>query len=428
MVRVYVGPSTLSGVVQAPPSKSYTHRAFAAALLAEGESIVEGPLLSKDTLATMRACKMLGAGVKETGASAVVSGGELRLPDDVIDAENSGTTLRFFTAISSLAPSGYVILTGDESLRKRPMYPLLEALKQAGVGCWSARGDGCAPVIVRSGGFRGGRVRIKGEVSSQFISALLLASVKAKEKSSIWVEGRVVSRPYIDATIEVLKKYGFSLRRRGYSFFEVEPEQTGSPTRFQVPGDFGSASFILAGAHLTGGRVMVKNLNLELPQADRKILDILKRIGSKVEVGRDTVTVYGAGGGGGGEFILTDSPDLVPVVAVLAAKSEEETVIRGVEHAKLKESDRLSATACELAKLGVRVQVTQEGLRIKGMKKLEGGIELDSHSDHRLFMALAILAASTEKGCVIEGAEWAAISYPQFLSHLKMLGVEIEEL
>lgn len=428
MVRVYVGPSTLIGAVQAPPSKSYTHRAFAAALLARGESVVERPLLSKDALATMKACRMLGAEVRESGASAAISGGELKLPDNVIDAENSGTTLRFFTAISSLAPSGYVVLTGDESLRRRPMQPLLDALRQIGVECWSAREDGCAPVIVKSGGLRGGGARIKGEVSSQFISALLLASVKAEEETIIWVEGRPVSRPYIDATIEVLKRYGFKVRRRGYSFFEVEPEQTGSPTRFQVPGDFGSASFIFAGAHLTAGKIAVKNLNLELPQADKKILEILRKFGSRVKMGGSAVVVYGAGGGGGGEFILTDSPDLVPVVAALAAKSEEETIIRGVEHARLKESDRLSTTAHELAKLGVRVQVTRDGLRIKGMEELEGGVELDSHHDHRLFMALAILAASTRKGCVIEGAEWAAISYPQFLRHLKMLGAKVEEL
>lgn len=427
LVRVYVGPSTLEGEVRAPPSKSYTHRAFAAALLAEGEGIVERPLISSDTLATTRACRMLGAKVSEDEAGARVSGSGFILPDDVIDAENSGTTLRFFTAISSLAPPGHVILTGDASLRKRPMQPLLDALKHLGVECWSARGNGCAPVIVRAGGMRGGAARVKGGVSSQFISALLLASVKAQEQAVIWVEGQVVSKPYIDATLEVLDRYGFRVVRKGYTLFEVEPEQTGKPAHFKVPGDFGSASFILAGAHLTGGWAKVNDLDPTLPQADMRILEILREFGSNVRMEVDAVSVYGVGGGGGGVFTLTDSPDLVPIVASLAAKSGEETVIKGVEHARFKESDRLTVTAHELSKLGVQVQVTRDGLRIRGSERLRGGVQLDAHGDHRLFMALAVLAASTKKGCVIEGAEWAAVSYPQFLRHLKALGVTVKE-
>ena len=427
-MRVLIRPSVIEGEVWAPPSKSYTHRAFAASLLAEGASYIERPLNSKDTMATLRACEMLGAGVIEEEAAVEITGGEFKLPEDVIQVENSGTTLRFFTAISSLAPPGWVVLTGDKSIRRRPMQPLLDALKRLGVESWSARGDGCAPIIVKSGGLKGGATRIRGDISSQFISAIIFASVRAEEDVVLWVEGRPVSKPYIDASIEVLNRFGFKVRRRGYTLFEIEGNQVGKPTRFRVPGDFGSASFILAAAHLTEGAVIVRELDPDFPQADKKILEVLRRFGSRVRVMRNGVKLLGGGEGGGGEFTLTDSPDLLPVVAVLAAKSREETLIRGAEHARLKESDRIETTATELRKLGVKVEVLKDGLRIIGKERLEGGVELDSHQDHRLFMALAALAASTERGCIINGAEWAAISYPQFLRHMKSLGAVVEEV
>lgn len=426
-MEIIVKPSRLIGEVTAPPSKPYTHRALVAALLSEGISRVSNPLRARDTNATLHACRMLGAGVIEDQGGVDVVGGELKLPEDVLDVENSGTTLRIFTAVSALAPHGYVILTGDESLRKRPMQPLLDALSRLGVECWSSRLNGCAPVIVRSGGVEGGEVRIRGDISSQFISALLFMAVGSRKGVSILVEGDPVSRPYIDATIETLRRFRFRIEREGYRFFHVEGGQRGEAAGFMVPGDFGSASFLLAGAHLTGGEVRVNALGLELPQADAKILDILRSFGSKVEIGETWVKVKGAGGGGGGEFNLRDSPDLIPIVAAMASKSPEETLIKGVRHARFKESNRLESTAMELRKLGVEVKVLPEGLKIRGRKKLTGGADLDAHGDHRLFMALTILSLATKQGCRVSGAEWVDVSYPEFLKHIKALGARVEE-
>ena len=427
-MRIRVYPSRLFGEVEAPPSKSYTHRAYAAALLADGESILINPLRSRDTEATKNACTLLGAGVREEGRRVLVRGGAFKTPDDVIDVGNSGTTLRFFTAISALAPKGYAILTGDESIRRRPMKPLLEALRSLGVWCRSSRLDGRAPIIVRCGGVDGGEARITGGISSQFISALLYASVRSRRGARIIVDGEPVSRPYIDASLEVLRRFGFRVRREGYALFEVEGCQVGEPCEFRIPGDFGSAAFLLAGGQLTGGEVIVKSLDRSLPQADSAIIEVLRGISCDVEVSGDRVRVRGSGGGCGGEYDLRDSPDLLPVLAVLASRSRGETVIRGVGHARFKESDRIMCVASELRKLGIEVEVLEDGLRIRGRGRIEGGCLLNPHGDHRLFMAFTILAASTERGCLVDGAETAAISYPQFLDHVRRLGLRFEEV
>lgn len=428
MKALIVKPSIISGRISAPPSKSYTHRAFAAALLAKGTSEIIEPLRARDTEATLRACMLLGASVEDLGGRVRVRGGQLKTPEDIIDVENSGTTLRMFTAISALAPGGYAVLTGDESIRKRPMAPLLAALRSLGVECWSSRLNDMAPIIVKCGGMRGGEAEISGEVSSQFISALLFASTRSSLGARIHVRGDPVSRPYIDASIAVLERFGFKVKRRGYGFFEVDGGQDGSPCIFKVPGDFSSAAFHFAGAHLTGGEVEIDNLDAELPQADFKIIEILRSFGSSVEVGPGWIVVRGAGGGGGGEYDLRGSPDLLPVVAVMAAKSSEETVIRGVGHARYKESDRISSMASELRKLGVEVEEMPDGLRIRGREKIVGDRVLDSHGDHRVFMALSMLAAATERGCTILGAEWGAISYPEFLNDIKRLGMALQEV
>jgi 3-phosphoshikimate 1-carboxyvinyltransferase len=425
---IFVRPSVLRGVAEAPPSKSYTHRAYAAALLSDGVSRIINPLKSRDTNATRRACIHLGAEIEEGENYVLVRGGELRIPDNVIDVENSGTTLRFFTAISAHAPGGYVILTGDDSIRRRPMEPLLRALRMLGVECWSSKLDGTAPIIVRGGGMGGGEARIEGWISSQFISALIYASTRSRKGARIIVEGEMVSRPYIDASIAVLARFGFRVEREGHCFFEVEGGQHGAACEFMVPGDFGSAAFLMAGACLTGGDVVVRNLSLDLPQADAAIIDFLRMLGCRVEMMENAVRVYCAGRACGGEFDLRDSPDLLPILACIAAKCSEEVVLRGVAHARFKESDRIMVMAHELSKLGVEAEPLPDGLRIRGKDGVEGGCTLDPHGDHRVFMALTMLAASTERGCIVKGPEVAEVSYPQFPEHATSLGLNVEVL
>ncbi len=410
------------GDVRAPPSKSYTHRAVFVASLAEGTSVVRSPLISRDTSATIGAVRRFGASVEQRESSLLVEGvGRPKVPDDVIDAMNSGTTLRIATAVASLAAGGYTVLTGDESLRRRPMGPLLEALNQLGVEAWSTRGNGCAPVVVRGKGDLTGSCSIRGDVSSQFVSGLVIAGSASEGGLEVRLTGEVVSRPYIEATCEVVRRFGGSASFEGS---EVRVEGKGlEPGEFQVPGDFGLASFLMAVPVLMGGSLRVWNLDGSLPQADAMILDVLREMGARFRVGRDHVELYGSELKGV-RVNLKDAPDLLPVIAVLACFAEGETVITGVGHARYKESDRISVLARELSKAGASVEELEDGLVVRGSALREA--VLNPEGDHRLFMAFALLSLASQGRIATLGLESLDVSYPNFLLDLSSIGCEVE--
>ncbi len=412
------------GDVYAPPSKSYTHRAVFVASLAEGTSVVGSPLISRDTSATIGAVRRFGASVEQRESSLLVEGvGRPKVPDDVIDAMNSGTTLRIATAVASLASGGYTVLTGDESLRRRPMGPLLEALNQLGVEAWSTRGNGCAPVVVKGKGNLTGSCSIRGDVSSQFVSGLVIAGSASEGGLEVRLTGEVVSRPYIEATCEVVRRFG---GRASFEGSEVRVEGGGlEPREFRVPGDFGLASFLMAVPVLMGGSLRVWNLDRSLPQADAMILEVLGEMGARFKAGRDHVEVYGSELRGV-RVNLRDAPDLLPVIAVLACFAEGETVITGVGHARYKESDRISVLARELSRAGASVEELEDGLVVRGSALREA--VLDPEGDHRLFMAFAVLSLASQGRIATLGLESLDVSYPNFLLDLSSIGCEVEVL
>ncbi|MDV3244064.1 MAG: 3-phosphoshikimate 1-carboxyvinyltransferase [Nitrososphaerales archaeon] len=410
--------------MKVPPSKSYTHRGVLLASLAEGSSRILKPLISRDTRATIQACSAMGAVVAETDSAIEVRGGRPSTPDDVIDAENSGTTLRLMTSVLSLAPEGYSIITGDRSVRKRPMQPLLDALGQLGVEAWSARPNGCAPVIVRGGGMKGGECAIRGDVSSQFVSSLLISSPLADSDTVVKVD-RAVSKPYIDATLYTAEKFGIEVGREGYSSFAVPSGQEYSPCEFEVPGDFSSASFIVAAAALAGGRVELKGLDASVPQGDSFILEVARKMGVKVIVQGGGVIVESDGKPlTGGSFSLSDFPDLLPVLSVLALKCGEEVELTGVPHARYKETDRIAVLAEELAKVGAKVEEREDGLKIQPVQELRPAA-LDAHDDHRMFMAFALVSMLRPSGITVTGVESLDVSYPSFLQDITRLGASV---
>ncbi|MCS7115869.1 MAG: 3-phosphoshikimate 1-carboxyvinyltransferase [Nitrososphaerota archaeon] len=418
--------SELSGTIIAPPSKSYTHRALILSMLSDGRSVITNPLYSQDTCATINACKSLGAEIFEEGERVVVKGRSiLNPPDDIINVENSGTTLRIITAVSSLTSSGYTVITGDASIRRRPMQPLLDALNQLGVECWSSRLNGLPPIIVKGGGMQGGYAEVRGDVSSQFISALLISSPKAKKETFIRVTGKRVSQPYVKATLEMIRRYGGRVIEEGDSY-RIPPNQEYAPYDFRVPGDFSSISFILAAGALSGGRVVVEGLDFSLPQADMKIIDILKRMGANIDADEQRGYVVIEGGELiGGEFDLSDSPDLLPVVAILGLKAKGGVRVHSVAHARFKESDRIANLALELTKLGVNVKELPDGLIIEESRDLKFAI-LDAHGDHRLFMAFCIAGLTSQNGCIVDGAETVSVSYPNFIKDITSLNGRLE--
>jgi 3-phosphoshikimate 1-carboxyvinyltransferase len=426
MRAVSITPSRLSGKAKAPPSKSYTHRLLILATLASTPSVIEAPLRCDDTLASLRACSLLGAKVElHRGAWLITPPRRLRAPPDVIEAGGSGTTARFITALCSLADGGYSVVTGDESLRRRPMAPLLSALRNLGVECFSTRGDGHLPVVIRGGGLRGGRAELQGDVSSQFLSALLVAALKAEEETALSLRGALVSRPYVESTLACISLFGGRVRA-GQASFYVPPAQSLRGIRARPPGDVGLALLLASSILLSGGAATIEGLDPALPQADFKGLRILRELGCELEFDRahGRLSIRAEGELEGGTYDLADAPDLLPVLAPLAVACRKPLALRNVRHARFKESDRIAALSAELRKVGLQVEEEDDGLII-GRGDLRPAA-LDPHNDHRLFMAFCALSQAVPGGCMVLNPGCVSKSFPAFLRTLRALGAKIE--
>jgi 3-phosphoshikimate 1-carboxyvinyltransferase len=413
-MKLIIHPSSISGEVTAPPSKSFTHRALFLGLLSDGETRLYDPLISRDTLASMRAIKKFGA---KGGWDAIIGRGEVYEPDSIIHCSRSATTIRFSTAVASLV-KGLTILTGDRSLRRRPMTPILSALKQLGIKVYS-RG-GYAPIVVVGSDKLSARVRINGEVSSQFISGLLLAAPFIGLE--INVEGRCRSRPYIDITIELMKTFGVSVEREEYSYFRVE-KSTYKATKVDIPGDYSLAAALLVAGALYG-YIRVRRLSSKSIQGDSLIIDILKEAGAHIYVGNDYIEVKKAGLNGV-SVDCGDIPDLFPLISVLGAYAEGKTIVTGGGHLRYKESDRIRNMAINLGKMGVKLKERPDGLIIYGGRKLRGAV-LNPHYDHRIAIALAIASIGAGEKSTILHPGCIADSYPSFISDLSRLGCRLE--
>jgi 3-phosphoshikimate 1-carboxyvinyltransferase len=431
MTDIIVYPSKAKGEIEAPSSKSFTHRAIIISSLANGISKIKKPLISLDTLATIEACKSFGIEIKINKEEMKINGSDfLKIPENIIDVANSGTTLRIMTAVSSLASGGYIILTGDSSIRKRPMGPLLKSLRELGVECWSARENDLPPIIVKGGTLKGGETNIRGDISSQFISALLIATPKAKKKTIINIIGKIVSKPYIDSTIYMLRLSNIKLNiYNNYRKFIIPPKQSFYPIDFKIPGDFSSASFLIASAILSNGSIKIKNLDMNIPQADSAIINILSKMGVEIEINKEKkeISIQSPKKILGGTFNLMDSPDLTPIISIIALKAENPIKIIGIKHVRYKETDRISILSKELRKIGAKVIELEDGLIIKPIKKIKKA-KLDSHGDHRIFMALSLIGLISEEGCRVSGLETASISYPNFINDLKNISIRLEVL
>ncbi len=413
--------ATVSGTVRAPPSKSYTHRAFLLAALSGGPCLVSRPLLSEDTEATLAGIEAFGAEVRRKGEEVRIASEGLAPPAKEIDARNSGTTLRLLTGTAALLP-GTTTLTGDASLRKRPMGPLLEALRALGADGRSIGDDGRPPVRV-TGPFRGGEASISGAVSSQFLSSLLLACPLAPGDTTIHVLPPVVSEPYVDITRHMLRIFRAAVEVRGNDF-RIPGRQRYRPADFPVPGDFSSAAFPLAAAAISRGDVTVDGLDLAAPQGDRKIADLLETFGASVTQSARAIRVRG-------DSLRAQTvdvgatPDLFPVLAVLASQAHGETRFVNGAQLHLKESDRIETTVAFLRALGGEATGTPDGCVVRGPAELHGG-RVDSHGDHRILMAAAVAGLAASGPVEITDPWCFRVSYPSFLDDFRALGAEME--
>ncbi|MFB6266951.1 MAG: 3-phosphoshikimate 1-carboxyvinyltransferase [Halodesulfurarchaeum sp.] len=424
-MQATIEPSTVSGRVQAPPSKSYTHRAIFAGGYG-GNLVVKRPLLSADTRASLRAVERFGADWTQVEGGVEISGfrGDPQVPTQVIDCGNSGTTMRLASGTAALG-DGITVLTGDASLRSRPQGPMLEAIEQLGGMARSTRGNGQAPLVIE-GGEGGGSVRIPGDVSSQFVTSLLMAGAVTETGIEIELSTPLKSAPYVDITLDLLASFGVEARGDGETY-TVDGGQTYDPPdgEYLVPGDFSSISYLLAAGAVAGDGVRIEGA-FPGPQGDTAIVSILDRMGADVTWDRDAGSLTVSQAHLEGVTVdVGDTPDLLPTVAVLGAVADGQTTITNCEHVRYKETDRVSAMAESLEKMGATVSETADTLTVVGAESALEGATLDGRGDHRIVMALAVAGLVADGATTITGAEHVDVSYPDFFDVLYDLGASV---
>lgn len=445
--------SDVGGIVKAPPSKSYTHRAVIIASLANGVSKLYDPLASEDTLASVNVCRTFGANIDTSNFNSLGNNPNIKSfwkingvnglqeiensSQGPIDLKNSGTTLRIMTSVAGLSKNGSVF-TGDDSLKTRPMDMLLEALKPLGVNAKSILGNGKPPIEIEPG-FVGGKTSIDGSVSSQFISSLLIAGAISEKGIDLNVKGDFISKSYVAMTLDVMEKFGIEIETDLYTkhddcdmidkkcsstFFSIKPQKY-IGIDYTIEGDYSSASYLLGAIAILGGKITVKNLFNDSKQGDKLILTILEKMGMKIEIDSASVTLFSDGNLNGFEVDLHNAPDLLPTVSTLGALANGKTKIFGVRHARFKETDRIAKCAEELSKLGCEIKENEDGMEILSGINLENSSSnrVTSHNDHRLAMAFSLIGLKHD--ILIENGNVFNVSFPNFIETMAEIGIEL---
>ncbi|KUG20658.1 5-enolpyruvylshikimate-3-phosphate synthase [hydrocarbon metagenome] len=405
----------------APPSKSYTHRALIAGALASGTTEVIHPLYAGDTALTAKGLGDLGVQCSSAGDRIRIAGcnGRLACREGIrLDLGNSGTSLRLLTSVALLCPHP-VVLTGNQRMLERPVGALVEALNALGGEIVFEERPGFPPIQVK-GRLRGGRTRIDGSISSQFISSILMAAPYADEDVELHLAAPPASRSYIDLTTDVMHRFGARLERKDYTLFCVRSGVSYRGTEYTVEGDYSSASYLFAVGAICGGRVCVENLNPASPQGDRQFLTALAEMGCRVAVDGDGILLERTGELAGIEIDMSSSPDTVQTLCMVAAVASSPTTITGIGHLRYKESDRVRATAEILRRMGAGVLAEDDRITITPASL--HGISIDPVDDHRTAMSLAVLGLGTG-GVTIRHAECVEKSFPEFWNMLRGAGL-----
>ena len=413
----YLEPSALKGSIKAPASKSMTQRAIAAALLADGESRIQNPSYCDDSLAAMSIAVGLGARV-EPQANELKIIGSCVLKEPKLNCGESGLAIRMFSPIAALYPVE-VSMIGANSLKKRPMLMVEEALNQLGAKCSST--GGFLPLTIR-GPITGGKCEIDGSVSSQLLTGLLLALPLAKKDSEIKVNN-LKSKPYIDMTIEILKSFGITIENQNYSLFKIPGKQKYTPTTYKVEGDWSGGAFLLVAGAINGD-LIVTGLRKESKQSDMAIMYALEKAGAKmkieddqIEISRSKLKAF--------EFNATESPDLFPPLVALASYCEGTSIIKGVSRLIYKESDRAKTLKEEFGKMNIKIEIKDDMMQVTGGSPQ--GSKVESHEDHRIAMAVAVASLGASEKVYIRDSQCVAKSYPAFFDDLRLLGAIVHE-
>ena len=411
------GSGPLQATIRPPGSKSITNRALVCAALADGPSTLSGALDSEDTRVMVDALRQLGLDVQVDLAAATIrvvgGGGRLPVPEADLFVANSGTTIRFLTGMLA-ATTGHYRLDGIARMRQRPIGDLLDALNALGAECRAESPGGCPPVVMDAHGLRGGTARIRGDISSQFLSGLLMAAPYAESDVDVRVDGVLVSQPYVHMTLRVMQAFGVTADAEQLTRIAIPAPQRYQGTTYAIEPDASAASYFWGAAAIAGGTVTVQGLGRDALQGDVAFVDCLQRMGCDVEERSDGVAVTG-GRLRGIEVDMNAISDTAQTLAVVALFAAGSTTITGIGHNRHKETDRIADLARELRKLGGVVDEHADGLTITPAPL--HGATIETYNDHRMAMSLA-LAGLRVPGVVITNPHCTEKTYPRFFEDL----------
>lgn len=413
----FIEPSAIKGSVKAPASKSMTQRAIAAALLADGQSIIYNPSYCDDSLAAMSIAVGLGARV-EPQVNELKITGSATLKESKLNCGESGLAIRMFSPVAALYPAE-ITMVGANSLKKRPMFMIEEALNQLGVKCESS--GGFLPLTIQ-GPLSGGYCEIDGSVSSQLLTGLLMALPLASKNSEIKVNN-LKSKPYIDMTIQLLKSFGITIENKAYSYFSIPGNQKYTPQNYTVEGDWSGGAFLLVAGAIKG-HLSVNGLRRDSMQSDISIISALQKAGANIKISEDKIEIIKTELKAF-EFDATESPDLFPPLVALAAYCKGISTIKGVSRLIYKESDRAKTLKEEFGKLDVKIEINDDLMHVTGGQPQ--GARVESHEDHRIAMAVAVASLGATRRVSIRDSQCVAKSYPGFFDDLRHLGAIVHE-
>lgn len=410
----------LDATVRVPGSKSLTNRALLISALANGKTCLTNALFSDDSRYFAKALQTLGFDVQLDEANYSMSvtglGGKIPAKKAELFIGNAGTAARFLSAFLTLG-NGEYILDGEPRMRERPIGDLIEALNQLGVEMEAK--NNCPPVEIFAKGLPGGKTRIAGDISSQFLSALLMTAPYAQSSIKVELTTDLNSKPYVDMTISIMKDFGIEIERDQYSHFTIHPSAYSPITNYSIESDASAASYFFAAPAICGGMVRVENISRKSVQGDIGFLDVLTKMGCVVKEFDNSITVHRQLSIVGIDIDMRDIPDTAQTLAAIAPFADSPTRIRGIASARVKETDRVHATCVELDRLGVRVEEHEDGMTIHPVETMRSA-SIQTYNDHRMAMAFSLIGLRFD-GVTIENPSCVSKTFPNFFEVLEML-------
>jgi 3-phosphoshikimate 1-carboxyvinyltransferase len=429
MIEIIPLSKKIRAKIKAPPSKAFTLRAIFVGALAEGKTILKNPLFAKDQIYAISALSKFGVKFEKRKNELIIhgTGGKLKLPKGKIFVGNSGLTARILASFSALCEKGKIVIDGEKRLRERPIQDLIQALKKLGVKIRSILKNGSFPIEVEGGSFLGGKTKLRGEISSQYFSSILICAPFAKKDVEIECVGNLSSKPYIDITQAVMADFGVKMENKNYKKFFIKAGQRYKGRKYQIEGDWTGASYFLAIPAICQGKIILENLKKDSVQGDKIFAEILEKMGCKVKKEKNRVTVESPKILKPINIDMNSYPDLVLTVAVLACFAKGKSEIKNIYHLHFKESDRISVLVKHLKKLGIESKEKNGNLIIFGDPQKIRGAKIETHNDHRVAMAFSIVGLKVPK-IIIDNENCVKKSFPNFYQIFKKIGGNYKKL